>query len=54
MTQRSQHCRPAGVHRCLWVINDGAHPLTFYGVGKPVFVELPTIFVILQPREAAR
>jgi hypothetical protein len=33
VAERSKHSRPAGVHRQLQVINDGAHPPTFCGNG---------------------
>ena len=51
VTERIKHGRPAGVHRQLQVINDSAHPPAFRSVGKPEFVELPTIFVIFQPQK---
>ena len=48
MTQRIEQGAPTGMHRRLETINDGAYPSTLYSVGKLVFVEFPTIFVILQ------
>jgi hypothetical protein len=51
VTERIKHGRPDGVHRQLQVINDGAHAATFCGIGKPEFIEFPTIFVILQPQK---
>jgi hypothetical protein len=51
VTKGIKHGRPAGVHRQLQVVNDGAHPPTFCGIGKPEFIELPTIFVICQPQK---
>jgi hypothetical protein len=51
VAERIKHGRRAGVHRQLRVINDGAHPPTFCGIGKPEFIELPTIFVIFQPQK---
>jgi hypothetical protein len=47
MTERIKHGRPTSVHRQLQVIDNGAHPPTFCGIGEPEFIELPTIFVIL-------
>jgi hypothetical protein len=49
--ERIKHGRRAVVHRQLQVINDGADPRTFCGIGKPEFIELPTIFVICQPQK---
>jgi len=47
VTQRTNKGRPAGVNRRLQLINDGAHPLTLCRIGKPLFVQLPPIFVVL-------
>ena len=52
MTQRTEHRRPTGVHRRLQAINR-THPSTLYSVGKPVFVDFPAIFVILQPQSSS-
>jgi hypothetical protein len=35
VTEWIKHGWPAGVHRQLQVINDGAHPPKFCGIGKP-------------------
>ena len=51
VTQWVKNGRSTGVHHHLQVINDGAHPPTLRSVGKPEFVKLPTIFVILEPQK---
>jgi hypothetical protein len=53
VTRRINHGRSTGVHRQLQVINDCAHPPTLSSVDKPEFIELPTIFVVLQPQSSS-
>jgi len=50
LTQRIKHGRPTGVHRQLQLLNDPTHPPTLFSVDQPEFIELPTIFVILEPQ----
>src|ERR1700757_3459442 len=51
VTQRIKHGRPTGVYRQLQLLNDRAHPPALCSVGKPEFIELPTMFVIFQPKK---